>query len=260
VLVIYTLSVIPERGVTSGHTLVAASAGLAVLIFFVIFERRTRDPLVPPRLIADPAVAVPNIAIMVQSMVGVAWLFLLTQYLQDERGLSALASGLWFAPMTISSVTAAALAGAVLIRIGLRFGAIVGQLLLVAGVVIIVAAVGSTDGFPAVIIGMVVGEAGFMVSSVAFTVAATSSIEDTQAGLAAGLVNTATQLGGALGLGVVASIAGLAAEPTSGIRLGFLACLVFSGVALVFAVRLRDRARARTDRSRPRPPSRPGRG
>jgi hypothetical protein len=76
-----------------------------------------------------------------------------------------------------------------------------------------------------------------MLGSVALTIAATSALGDADAGLAAGLLNTATQLGGGLGLGVVTGVVA-ASTSRSGIsagalRLGFLSCVVFSLLALI---------------------------
>lgn len=84
---------------------------------------------------------------------------------------------------------------------------------------------------------MVVGEGGFMLGSVALTIVATGSLDDRHAGLAAGLLNTATQLGGGIGLGVVSAvvIAATAGGRVTGgaLRPGFLTCLAFTALALV---------------------------
>ncbi|HEY7272735.1 MAG TPA: hypothetical protein VH502_08375, partial [Actinoplanes sp.] len=74
----------------------------------------------------------------------------------------------------------------------------------------------------------------------AFTIAATGSLDDDRAGLAAGLLNTATQLGGGFGLGIIASLLAGAAGPTgtASLRIGFLVCIAFSAAALLLATRL----------------------
>jgi hypothetical protein len=99
-----------------------------------------------------------------------------------------------------------------------------------------------------VLAGMVVGEAGFMLGGVALTIAATGSLDDRHSGLAAGLLNTATQLGGGIGLGVVATVVAAAspAEITaSALRTGFLTCLTFTTLAMALTLtglRPNDRA------------------
>jgi hypothetical protein len=86
--------------------------GILAEILFIVIERRHPAPLVPPAAVARRAVLTPNGAILMQSMVGVAWRYLLTFYLQDLRGLDPLISGLWFTPMTVASVLAAVAATA----------------------------------------------------------------------------------------------------------------------------------------------------
>jgi MFS family permease len=238
--VIFAITSGPRLGWLSATTVGAGLFGLAAIGAFIAVERRHPDPLVPPSVVARPAVAVPNAAVALQSMVGIAWLFLLTLYFQDIRDMSPFASGLWFTPMTVASVAGAAFAGRAALRFGIRPTAVTGQLLVAAGLVVMALGVATPDGFGAVIIGMTVGETGFMLGSVAFTIAATSSLDDGRAGLAAGLLNTATQLGGGVGLGIVASLFAGATGQTAiaSVQVGFLVCMVFSGGALLLASRL----------------------
>jgi DHA2 family methylenomycin A resistance protein-like MFS transporter len=149
-------------------------------------------------------------------------------------------SGLWFTPMTVASVAGATAAGRAARTFGLRRTAVAGQLLVIGGLAAMTLGVATATGFATVITGMMLGETGFMLGSVAFTIAATSSLDNDRAGLAAGLLNTATQLGGAVGLGIVASllagVSGHAGIPS--LQVGFLACTAFSAAALALALRL----------------------
>jgi hypothetical protein len=103
-----------------------------------------------------------------------------------------------------------------------------------AGLVAMGAGVTVGSALGVVIAGMVVGETGFMLASVALTIAATGSLDDEHGGLAAGLINTASQLGAGIGLGVVATVV-VATAPAGttamAVRNGFLTCLVFSALA-----------------------------
>jgi EmrB/QacA subfamily drug resistance transporter len=236
--VIFAVTSGPRLGWLSVATVGAGLLGLAATGAFVAVERRHADPLLPPSVVARPAVAVPNAAIVLQSMVGIAWLFLLTLYFQDVRGLSPLASGLWFTPMTVASVAGAAFAGRVAVKFGIRRTAVAGQLLVAGGLVVMTLGVATPSGFGTVITGTVLGETGFMLGSVALTIAATGSLADDQAGLAAGLLNTATQLGGAVGLAIVAALV-TGATTIPSVQAGFLACIAFSVAALGLVSRLR---------------------
>jgi EmrB/QacA subfamily drug resistance transporter len=245
--VVFAVTLGPRLGWLSVATVGSGLFGLAAIGAFIAVERRHPDPLVPPSVAARRAVAVPNAAIALQSMVGIPWLFLLTLYLQDVRGMNPFVSGLWFTPMTLASVAGAALAGRAALRFGLRPTAVTGQLLVAGGLVVMTLGVATPSGFAAVITGMALGETGFMLGSVAFTIAATGSLHDHQAGLAAGLMNTATQVGGGVGLGIVASLFADATGHTAiaSIQAGFLTCIAFSAGALLLASQLHD-SRVRT--------------
>jgi MFS family permease len=172
-------------------------------------------------------VVVPNLAVLLQSMIGVGWLYLLTVYFQDVRGLDARGASALFVPMTVISVVSATLAGPLTPRLGPRRSATVGLGLVGCGLATMVAGVGSSSA-ATVVLGSVIGEAGFMLANVALTHAATAPIDDDRSGLAAGLVNSSTELGGALGVGLIAAaVATTAATPTaSAVSVGFLVCLV----------------------------------
>jgi EmrB/QacA subfamily drug resistance transporter len=247
--VVFAVTLGPELGWRSAATVGSGLFGLGAIAGFVAVERRHPDPLVPPSVVVRRAVAVPNAAVALQSMVGIAWLFLLTLYLQDVRGMNPFVSGLWFTPMTLASVAGAAIAGRAVLRFGIRPTAVTGQLLVTAGLVVMMLGVATPTGFAAVVAGMTLGETGFMLGSVAFTIAATSSLDDRQAGLAAGLINTATQLGGGVGLGIVASLFADTTGRTAiaSIQIGFLTCVAFSAGALLLASQLhRSRVPATT--------------
>jgi MFS transporter, DHA2 family, methylenomycin A resistance protein len=85
------------------------------------------------------AVVVPNAAIFLQSMVGIAWLYVLTLYLQEVLGHGALEAGLLFIPMTLASVVAAPLAGRLATWIGMRTTASLGLMLVAVGLLVMTA-------------------------------------------------------------------------------------------------------------------------
>jgi EmrB/QacA subfamily drug resistance transporter len=242
VLLIYAITSVPERGL-SALTVLAAGSSVGLLLGFLIVESRHAAPLVPPRVVARRAVLVPNGAIALQSMVGIAWLYVLTLYFQDVLGHGPLRSGLLFAPMTLASVLAAPLAGRMTSRLGVRTTAVIGLLAVGGGIAMMTAGMTATGFLPLVVSGMVVGESGFMFSNVSLTVAGTSSLEDDRAGLAAGLLNTFIQLGSGFGLGVVAVV--IAAQPWSGtvesnaeaLRWGLMACLCFVVLAVALVAK-----------------------
>jgi hypothetical protein len=107
VLLIFAITSAPRQGWLAPATYVPGVLGITALILFIMIERRHPAPLVPPAVVANAAVLALNGAIALQSMVGVAWLYLLTFYFQDLHGMNPLISGLWFALMTAASVAGA---------------------------------------------------------------------------------------------------------------------------------------------------------
>src|SRR3712207_9105994 len=83
-----------------------AGLGAVLLGAFVAHERRASAPLVRLQIISRRAVAIPNAAIVLKSMVGAAQLYVLTLYFQDALGRTPLEAGLLFIPMTLASVVA----------------------------------------------------------------------------------------------------------------------------------------------------------
>jgi EmrB/QacA subfamily drug resistance transporter len=244
ILVIYAMTSVPDHGWWSVQAVVPGLGGVALLGAFLAVEVRHPAPLVPLAAVARRVVLVPNGAIALQSMIGIAWLYLLTLYFQDVLHHGPLQTGLLFVPMTIASVVASPVAGRMAAVVGVRATAATGLLLVGGGLVAMAAGFSPSRPVTLVVIGMVVGEAGFMLSSVSLTLAGTSGMDDDRSGLAAGLLNTSMQLGSGWGLGIVAVVvaATLAGAPAEGegyataLRWGLVACLGFCVLALALVL------------------------
>jgi EmrB/QacA subfamily drug resistance transporter len=254
-LLIYAISEVPENGWTSIATLGFGTLGTLFMASFVVAERRSSAPLVPLGVLAKPAVVVPNAAIFLQSMVGIAWLYVITLYLQEVLGHGALIAGLLFIPMTLASVVAAPVAGRLATGLGLRTTAASGLALVAAGL-LLMTPMSVGGGLVFVLLGMVVGEIGFMFSNVPLTIAGSGGTGER--GLAAGLLNTSIQLGNAWGLGVVATVVAAATAAqggevggsetlVGGLRWGLYACVGFAALALPVVLMGLPRSVASTD-------------
>jgi EmrB/QacA subfamily drug resistance transporter len=239
---IYAISEVPDSGWMSTATLGFGTSGVLLLIFFVVAERRSSAPLVPLGVLRKPAVVVPNAAIFLQSMVGIAWLYVLTLYFQEVLGHSALMAGLLFLPMTLASVVAAPAAGRLATRLGVRTTTASGLALVAVGL-LLMTPMSVGGGLVFVLLGMVIGEGGFMLSNVPLTIVGSGSTGEDERGLAAGLLNTSMQLGNAWGLGVVATVVAAASAAlggevgesealVGGLRSGLYACVGFAVLAL----------------------------
>src|SRR5918995_4971998 len=199
-LLIYAISEVPENGWMSIATLGFGTLGTLFMACFVVAERRSSAPLVPLGVLKKRAVVVPNAAIFLQSMIGIAWLYVLTLYIQEVLGHSALTAGLLFIPMTLASVVAAPVAGRLVTRIGVRTTATSGLTLVAVGL-LLMTPMSVSGGLAFVLLGMVIGEGGFMLSNVPLTIVGSGGAGEDERGLAAGLFNTPMKLGSGRGVG-----------------------------------------------------------
>jgi EmrB/QacA subfamily drug resistance transporter len=257
-----------DYGWGSGRTLAFGATSLALLAAFVVREARARNPLIPLRIFRSRNVTGANTiqALMVAGMFGM--FFMGALYLQRVLGYDALEIGLAFLPTTVVMGVLSLRYSELLI---MRFGA---RTTLLPGLVLIALALalfartpvhGSyvRDVLPVMLmLGVGVGAAGPALMTVAM-----SGATPEDAGLASGLVNTSMQVGGALGLAVLATLAATrshtlldqgkstASALTSGYHLAFLigAGLVLAAIALAATVlRPENRAVEAQDAEAPR--------
>ena len=147
-----------------------------------------------------------------------------------------------FIAMTLASVVAAPLAGRLATKLGVRTTAALGLALVAVGL-LLMTPMSVGGGLLFVLLGMVIGEGGFMLSNVPLTIVGSGSAGEEERGLAAGLLNTSMQLGSAWGLGVVATVVAAASAAlggeaggpevlVGGLRWGLYACVGFAVLAL----------------------------
>jgi DHA2 family methylenomycin A resistance protein-like MFS transporter len=194
---------------------VAAVAGVA----FVRWERRTPEPMVPPRLFGDPAVPAAAAAGFVQNFAYYGIVFLLSLFLQDERGESALATGLVFLPMSLAAMAANLLGGRLTARLGPRLPLAGGQLLFATGLLALLAV---TPGAPLWVICTVTVLVGLGGGAAvpAMTSAVMDAVRPAYAGVGAAGLNTARQVGGAVGVALFGTL--VAGGFLTGLRLSLL--------------------------------------
>src|SRR4051794_17428720 len=240
-----------EQGWGSSTALLLGAGSLALLVAFVAWESRVRNPLVPLRLFRSRNVSGANViqALMVAGMFGL--FFLGSLYLEKVLGYDPLQIGLAFLPTTlIMGVLSFRYTEPLITRFGARKALLTGLVLVTIGLALFTRA--PVDGTyvtdvlpPLVLLGIGIGVSFPSLMSIAMSGA---TRED--AGLASGLVNTTAQVGGALGLAVLATLSttrsnnliaegqSTAAALTSGYHLAFLlgAGLVLVAIAVVLAV------------------------
>jgi hypothetical protein len=225
---------------TAWGTLAAAAALLAA---FAAIERRAADPLLPPGTLREPRLAGGLLASLAITPASTGALFACLLYLQGAGGLGAAETGLLYAPFNLAVIAGSAAGARILGRQGALAGATAGLLVLAAGAAGLVAVpgLGAAAALPAfALMGLGVG-----CGAVAATEAGTSGAGDGRGGLVSGLLNTAAQLGNALGVSAfVVLAAAISTPPTpaaaAGMQVACLAGALAAGAgALAFAALLR---------------------
>ncbi|PNE30818.1 MFS transporter [Streptomyces eurocidicus] len=195
------------HGWGSPRAWVPVGAGVLLLAGFVVIESRVAHPLVPLAILRHRGLAVANPLVMAMSGAGFSMWFLLSLHLQQNLAFSALQAGLCFVPGSLAIIVGARIATRLVARTGPRPLIVAGMTLSTAGFVGL-SRIGAGGGYAGQVAGpFVLASLGFGLSLMPAMVAATSGTEPSEAGLASGLVNTSRQVGGALGLAVLATVA-----------------------------------------------------
>jgi EmrB/QacA subfamily drug resistance transporter len=184
-----------------------AAGGVLILAFVLVEARLAKAPLMPLTIFASRQLTAANLAVFMLGAAMFAMWFFLSLYLQGVLGLSAIETGLAFLPQTAMLALGSTQAAPVVGRLGIRTTLTVGFLLAAAGLAWLTQI--SPDGsfWVDVLAPSVVLAAGMGLCMVPITTAAVTGVAGRQAGLASGLVNVSRQVGGALGLAILASIA-----------------------------------------------------
>ncbi|HEY4278982.1 MAG TPA: MFS transporter, partial [Conexibacter sp.] len=204
---VFTLIKADSWGWTSGRTIAGFVVAAALIAVFVVIERRHKDPLVPLRIFSNRSLSAADGTLLVVAAALFGMFFFLTLYLQQVLGFSALKTGIAYLPLSLTLIGASAVASRFVNRFSPKPVLVAGLLISTAGFVFLTSVSGHGDYGSHIVPAMVVLGAGLGLSFVPVTIAATSGVAPDDAGLASGLLNTTQQVGGALGLAVLSSVA-----------------------------------------------------
>ncbi|MEU9984420.1 MFS transporter [Streptomyces sp. NPDC050856] len=241
---IYALSTAAERGFGGTDVLVTLVAGAALLSAFVVIESRHPAPLVSLPMLRRRTVAFGNLGGLVTFSMMSTVVFVLTLYLQEVLGLSALWTGLVFGVQGVMSAVAGSLASRVIARIGARRTLVVS--LLGQGVfVALLLGLGAESGAVLATVGVSVASMFHLGAIISYGLTVTSGVPDGEQGLATGLVTTTQQVGITIGIPLLGVLATTGDELFDGVRtvLAVDAAVVLA-TALLVAVGLRRAPRA----------------
>lgn len=263
--IVFAISRSTEEGWRSVQTLGSLAGGVVLLGLFVFVEGRVRSPLIPLAMFRRRTLVTAVVVAALMAGAFFATIFEATLFMQQTLGFSAIRTGLaWLASTASSLVVAGAIAPVVVNRFGPSRSLVLGQTIVAAGALLLSRASADASYWVDLFPGFLLFGVGLGFSMMAAQVAAFIGVEDAVAGLAGGMVETAREIGGALGTAVVATIvlartndvrgsgaADIVAR-TEGFQRGTLAIAGF-GVAAALAAGFLLRPAERASR----PPTRP---
>ncbi len=205
-LLVYAVSKAPDHGWSSGWTLSRLAVAIVLLLVFVLIEARHRDPLMPFRIFRIHTVAGANLAGLLLGGIIFANFFLLTLYVQNVLHYSALKAGYTFAVTAGSAILWAGLAQSLTTRFGVKPVLAAGFLTMTAANVFY-AQIPSHGSFASALLpGYLIMGFAIPFAFIPVSIAALAGVSNDEAGLASGLINTAQQIGGAVGIAVASSV------------------------------------------------------
>jgi EmrB/QacA subfamily drug resistance transporter len=206
-LLVYTLVKAPDVGWGTPRTIGGLALSAAVLGAFVVNELRVPNPLVPLSILRVRGIAVADATQMVMVAGLLPMFFFLTLYMQTVLGYSPIQTGVAYLPLTAGIIIVAGVVSQLFARFGTK-PFIVGGALVGSGGLYWLSRIPTGGSYVSDILpGLLVVAFGLGAVFVGCTTAANAGVDEDKAGLAAGLLNTCTQLGGALGLAILSAIA-----------------------------------------------------
>jgi EmrB/QacA subfamily drug resistance transporter len=206
-LLVFAMVDAVNAGWGSAETIWRLVGAAALLAAFVVVELRTRKPLIPFSIFRKRTLRGANVVGVLIGMSLFSMFFLITLYLQQVLGYSALRTGLSYLPLAAAIIISAGAASGLVARFGFKN-------VLVAGMVVEAVALGWLSqidphgSFAVDVLGpSILAGVGLGLAFVPVTIAAVTGTEPHEAGLASGLINTSQQVGGALGLAILATVA-----------------------------------------------------
>ncbi|HXL87373.1 MAG TPA: MFS transporter [Streptosporangiaceae bacterium] len=249
-LLVFALVKAPDQGWGSGSTVGELAGAVVLLTVFLLNEARSRKPLLALSIFKVRGLAAADATQLIAMAGFFSMFFFVTLYMQNVLGYSPIKAGLAYLPLCFAIGFSATGAGKALSRVGTRPVIAVGALVTATGVYLLsrIPVHGSflTDLLP----GMLVMAVGMGAMFVGVSTAANAGVRPDQAGLAAALLNSAQQVGGALGLAVLSAIAtsrtnsllaahtALPAALTSGFHRALLAGSIALAASALLALRI----------------------
>jgi MFS family permease len=257
VLLVYALVEAPDTGWGAPQTILLLAGSAVLLAAFALIESRHPAPLVPLRILRSRILVGANAVMLLFSTAAFGMPFILTLYAQQVLGYSALKFGVSSVVMPVGAAAGSILGQAVVLRVGFRAVAAAGMALMCAGSLLLTQVSVGGSYLGDIFFGLLVFGPGIGLAFVTASIAALAGVAEREQGLASGLSNTAFQIGAALGVAIVSTVAltrtddylaaNSGADPlvglTEGFQYAFIACAILAGIGVALALLLLGRPR-----------------
>ena len=256
-LLVYAIVDAPNAGWGSPQTIVLLAASAALLAAFVLIESRHRAPLVPLRIFRRRTIVGANAVMLVFGALPYGLGFVLTLYAQQVLGYSAIKFGLTSLVFPVMAAVGSIFGQSIVLRVGFRPVAAVGMALMGGGALLLTQVSAGGSYFGDIFFGLLVFGPGVGLAFVTASIAALAGVPERESGVASGLSNTSFQIGAALGVAVVTTVAVSRTEDfltahtganrlvalTEGFQSAFLAVAILAGIGVALALLLLGRPR-----------------
>jgi EmrB/QacA subfamily drug resistance transporter len=256
-LLVYAVVQAPNVGWGDVRTVLLLAGSAVLLAAFALIESCHRAPLVPLCFLRSRMLVGANAVMVLIGTVAVGMPFVLTLYAQQVLGYSAVKFGVSSVVLAVAATIGAIVGQGAVLKAGFRSVAATGMALMGGGSLVLTQV--SVDGsyFPDIFFGLLLCGLGIGLAFVTATVAALAGVAEHEAGLASGLSNTALQIGTAIGVAIVTTVAvsrskdylaaHAGANPlvvlNDGYQSAFLALVVLAGIGMALALLLLGRPR-----------------
>jgi EmrB/QacA subfamily drug resistance transporter len=249
-LLVYAITEAGREGWLAGQTIAFFATSLALLAAFVGWELRHPEPLMRFGILRTKTVSGANVAGFIMGTAMFSMFLMLTLYMQQVLGYSAMKTGVAYLAVAGTAILWSAVAAQLVTRIGVKPVLTVGMTMLTGGLVYFTQVSVGGSYLGDLLPGFLLIGVGIGFSFVPISIAALAGVQPAEAGLASGLINTSQQVGGALGIAAlstiatsqtsdaVASGAALPDALVDGFTAAFLAGVIIAGLGIVAALTL----------------------
>jgi len=207
IVLVYAIVKAQSFGWGSARTLGLTAAAIALLVAFVVIERRSDSPLIRLGIFRIRSLTVANIVLLAVGAGLFANFFFASLYVQRILGYTPIEAGFAFLPVTFGIGIGAGLAQQLIKRVDVRHVAVAGMALAAVGLYVLSLLPVDGSYVANLLPGLIPMSIGMGLAFVPITLIATTNVDGNDAGLASGLFNTSQQVGGALGLAVLSTLA-----------------------------------------------------